>query len=207
MGKGNPDCGAGLGLAGWGAGVLGVRGGGTNTAQREAGPSWGAWGRCPCLILPQEWGSWRCEPHSFCSWACFLWFDEGYGEEKCVRDPCPGGGEVHASNSDCLVFSPLQQPLIWSLLVCIQLPCKTTSPGKAVGLEMWGRLVALALWEQPVHGNPSCVHSPQFWFCSSLFDSPAERYVKARQSVQRFTLVQLGKCGSDTESDFPRSYR
>ncbi|OWK61765.1 Poly(A)-specific ribonuclease PARN-like domain-containing protein 1 [Lonchura striata] len=26
----------------------------------------------------------------------------------------------------------------------------------------------------------------------SLFDSPAERYVKARQSVQRFTLVQLG---------------
>ncbi|NWY24184.1 PNDC1 ribonuclease, partial [Pheucticus melanocephalus] len=27
----------------------------------------------------------------------------------------------------------------------------------------------------------------------SLFDSPAERYVKARQSVQRFTLVQLGK--------------
>ncbi|KAI1240928.1 hypothetical protein IHE44_0009378 [Lamprotornis superbus] len=35
----------------------------------------------------------------------------------------------------------------------------------------------------------------------SLFDSPAERYVKARQSVQRFTLVQLGKCGSDTESD------
>ncbi|NXF18956.1 PNDC1 ribonuclease, partial [Rhodinocichla rosea] len=30
----------------------------------------------------------------------------------------------------------------------------------------------------------------------SLFDSPAERYVKARQSVQRFTLVQLGKCFS-----------
>ncbi|NXQ33214.1 PNDC1 ribonuclease, partial [Alaudala cheleensis] len=27
----------------------------------------------------------------------------------------------------------------------------------------------------------------------SLFDSPAERYVKAKQSVQRFTLVQLGK--------------
>ncbi|NWR13689.1 PNDC1 ribonuclease, partial [Emberiza fucata] len=27
----------------------------------------------------------------------------------------------------------------------------------------------------------------------SLFDSPAERYVKARRSVQRFTLVQLGK--------------
>ncbi|XP_032911808.1 poly(A)-specific ribonuclease PNLDC1 isoform X2 [Catharus ustulatus] len=26
----------------------------------------------------------------------------------------------------------------------------------------------------------------------SLFDSPAERYVKARQSVQRFTLLQLG---------------
>ncbi|NWY65524.1 PNDC1 ribonuclease, partial [Erithacus rubecula] len=33
----------------------------------------------------------------------------------------------------------------------------------------------------------------------SLFDSPAERYVKARQSVQRFTPVQLGKCSSDTE--------
>ncbi|NWV67413.1 PNDC1 ribonuclease, partial [Malurus elegans] len=38
----------------------------------------------------------------------------------------------------------------------------------------------------------------------SLFDSPAERYLKARQSVQRFTLVQLGKCCSDTESDLPR---
>ncbi|NWZ44915.1 PNDC1 ribonuclease, partial [Brachypodius atriceps] len=38
----------------------------------------------------------------------------------------------------------------------------------------------------------------------SLFDSPVERYVKARQSVQRFTLVQLGKCCSDTESDLPR---
>ncbi|NXB88435.1 PNDC1 ribonuclease, partial [Vidua chalybeata] len=38
----------------------------------------------------------------------------------------------------------------------------------------------------------------------SLFDSPVERYLKARQSVQRFTLVQLGKCGSDTESDLPR---
>ncbi|NWW65572.1 PNDC1 ribonuclease, partial [Ifrita kowaldi] len=41
----------------------------------------------------------------------------------------------------------------------------------------------------------------------SLFDSPAERYVKARQSVQRFTLVQLGKCYFGTESDFPRTYR
>ncbi|KAF4796295.1 poly(A)-specific ribonuclease PARN-like domain-containing protein 1 isoform X3 [Turdus rufiventris] len=30
----------------------------------------------------------------------------------------------------------------------------------------------------------------EFWH--SLFDSPAERYVKARQSVQRFTLLQLG---------------
>uniref|UniRef100_A0A8C3Y7A3 PARN like, ribonuclease domain containing 1 n=1 Tax=Catharus ustulatus TaxID=91951 RepID=A0A8C3Y7A3_CATUS len=39
-----------------------------------------------------------------------------------------------------------------------------------------------------------------------LFDSPAERYVKARQSVQRFTLLQLGKSGSDTESGFPRLY-
>ncbi|NWZ94175.1 PNDC1 ribonuclease, partial [Nesospiza acunhae] len=38
----------------------------------------------------------------------------------------------------------------------------------------------------------------------SLFDSPVERYVKARQSVQRFTLVQLGKCGSDMESYLPR---
>ncbi|NWV42927.1 PNDC1 ribonuclease, partial [Grantiella picta] len=38
----------------------------------------------------------------------------------------------------------------------------------------------------------------------SLFDSPVERYLKARQSVQRFTLVQLGKCCSDTESDFQR---
>ncbi|NXW77400.1 PNDC1 ribonuclease, partial [Hirundo rustica] len=38
----------------------------------------------------------------------------------------------------------------------------------------------------------------------SLFDSPAERYVKARHSVQRFALVQLGKCCSDKESDLPR---
>ncbi|NXK45695.1 PNDC1 ribonuclease, partial [Chauna torquata] len=28
----------------------------------------------------------------------------------------------------------------------------------------------------------------------SLFDSPAERYLKVRQSVQRFTVTQLGKC-------------
>ncbi|NXD22508.1 PNDC1 ribonuclease, partial [Spelaeornis formosus] len=38
----------------------------------------------------------------------------------------------------------------------------------------------------------------------SLFDSPAERYAKARQSVQHFTLVQLGKCSSGSESDLPR---
>ncbi|NXA10453.1 PNDC1 ribonuclease, partial [Sapayoa aenigma] len=30
----------------------------------------------------------------------------------------------------------------------------------------------------------------------SLFDSPVERYLKARQSVQRFTVTQLGKCFS-----------
>ncbi|NWT05404.1 PNDC1 ribonuclease, partial [Mionectes macconnelli] len=35
----------------------------------------------------------------------------------------------------------------------------------------------------------------------SLFDSPVERYLKTRQSVQRFTVTQLGKCCSDTESD------
>ncbi|NXP57283.1 PNDC1 ribonuclease, partial [Chloropsis cyanopogon] len=34
---------------------------------------------------------------------------------------------------------------------------------------------------------------PNSGFAPSLFDSPAERYVKARQSVQHFTLVQLGK--------------
>ncbi|NXL41650.1 PNDC1 ribonuclease, partial [Podilymbus podiceps] len=34
----------------------------------------------------------------------------------------------------------------------------------------------------------------------SLFDSPAERYLKARQSVQRFTVTQFGKCCSDTEN-------
>ncbi|NXF04667.1 PNDC1 ribonuclease, partial [Smithornis capensis] len=38
----------------------------------------------------------------------------------------------------------------------------------------------------------------------SLFDSPVERYLKARQSVQRFTVNQLGKFCSDTESDHPR---
>ncbi|NXX38873.1 PNDC1 ribonuclease, partial [Tricholaema leucomelas] len=32
----------------------------------------------------------------------------------------------------------------------------------------------------------------------SLFDSPAERYLKARRSVQHFTVTQLGKCCSDT---------
>uniref|UniRef100_A0A8C5TVV1 PARN like, ribonuclease domain containing 1 n=1 Tax=Malurus cyaneus samueli TaxID=2593467 RepID=A0A8C5TVV1_9PASS len=40
----------------------------------------------------------------------------------------------------------------------------------------------------------------------SLFDSPAERYLKARRSVQRFTLVQLGKCCSDTERDANTRY-
>ncbi|NXL57311.1 PNDC1 ribonuclease, partial [Chordeiles acutipennis] len=39
----------------------------------------------------------------------------------------------------------------------------------------------------------------------SLFDSPAERYLKARQSVQRFTVTQLGKCCSDAENTLPRS--
>ncbi|NXX63430.1 PNDC1 ribonuclease, partial [Scopus umbretta] len=36
----------------------------------------------------------------------------------------------------------------------------------------------------------------------SLFDSPAERYLKARQGVQRFTVTQLGKWCSDTENYF-----
>ncbi|NXP07124.1 PNDC1 ribonuclease, partial [Thinocorus orbignyianus] len=34
----------------------------------------------------------------------------------------------------------------------------------------------------------------------SLFDSPAERYLKARQSVQRFTVAQLGGCCSEVEN-------
>ncbi|NWI70614.1 PNDC1 ribonuclease, partial [Todus mexicanus] len=38
----------------------------------------------------------------------------------------------------------------------------------------------------------------------SLFESPAERYLKARRSVQRFTAAQLGKCCSDTENKLPR---
>ncbi|NXK85522.1 PNDC1 ribonuclease, partial [Formicarius rufipectus] len=42
---------------------------------------------------------------------------------------------------------------------------------------------------------------PNSGFVPSLFDSPVERYLKARQSVQRFTVTQLGKCCSDTESD------
>ncbi|NXW89920.1 PNDC1 ribonuclease, partial [Alopecoenas beccarii] len=37
----------------------------------------------------------------------------------------------------------------------------------------------------------------------SLFDSPVERYLKAKQSVQRFTVTQLGKCCSDTENNLP----
>ncbi|NXY81054.1 PNDC1 ribonuclease, partial [Alcedo cyanopectus] len=38
----------------------------------------------------------------------------------------------------------------------------------------------------------------------SLFDSPAERYLAARRSVQRFTISQLGKSCSDTENHLPR---
>ncbi|NWW42936.1 PNDC1 ribonuclease, partial [Pedionomus torquatus] len=34
----------------------------------------------------------------------------------------------------------------------------------------------------------------------SLFDSPAERYLKARQSIQRFTVAQLGECWSEAEN-------
>ncbi|NXJ59407.1 PNDC1 ribonuclease, partial [Rostratula benghalensis] len=34
----------------------------------------------------------------------------------------------------------------------------------------------------------------------SLFDSPAERYLKARQSVQCFTVAQLGECCSEAEN-------
>uniref|UniRef100_A0A8U8BL50 Uncharacterized protein n=1 Tax=Geospiza parvula TaxID=87175 RepID=A0A8U8BL50_GEOPR len=42
-------------------------------------------------------------------------------------------------------------------------------------------------------GEPLLVSTlPNSGFVPSLFDSPAERYVKARQSVQHFTLVQLG---------------
>uniref|UniRef100_A0A663E5H0 Poly(A)-specific ribonuclease PNLDC1 n=1 Tax=Aquila chrysaetos chrysaetos TaxID=223781 RepID=A0A663E5H0_AQUCH len=35
-------------------------------------------------------------------------------------------------------------------------------------------------------------NQPSSGFVHSLFDSPAERYLKARQSVQRFTVTQLG---------------
>ncbi|NWR56736.1 PNDC1 ribonuclease, partial [Bucorvus abyssinicus] len=38
----------------------------------------------------------------------------------------------------------------------------------------------------------------------SLFDSPANRYLKARRSVQRFTVTQLGKCCSDTQNNYLR---
>ncbi|NWS70465.1 PNDC1 ribonuclease, partial [Crotophaga sulcirostris] len=38
----------------------------------------------------------------------------------------------------------------------------------------------------------------------SLFDTPAERYLKVRQSVQRFTVAQLGKCCSGREDDLLR---
>ncbi|NXY42263.1 PNDC1 ribonuclease, partial [Ceuthmochares aereus] len=38
----------------------------------------------------------------------------------------------------------------------------------------------------------------------SLFDSALERYLKARQSVQRFTIAQFGKCCSGRENDLPR---
>ncbi|NXN21313.1 PNDC1 ribonuclease, partial [Nycticryphes semicollaris] len=34
----------------------------------------------------------------------------------------------------------------------------------------------------------------------SLFDCPAERYLKARQSVQCFTVAQLGECWSEAEN-------
>ncbi|NXD68771.1 PNDC1 ribonuclease, partial [Eolophus roseicapillus] len=38
----------------------------------------------------------------------------------------------------------------------------------------------------------------------SLFDSPVERYLKARQSVQHFTVTQLGKCCSDADNNLLR---
>uniref|UniRef100_A0A8D0FKJ5 PARN like, ribonuclease domain containing 1 n=1 Tax=Strix occidentalis caurina TaxID=311401 RepID=A0A8D0FKJ5_STROC len=52
--------------------------------------------------------------------------------------------------------------------------------------------------------NPVVSTPPYSGFVHSLFDSPAERYLKARQSVQRFTVTQLGKCCSGTENNLPR---
>uniref|UniRef100_A0A8C3KAV5 PARN like, ribonuclease domain containing 1 n=1 Tax=Calidris pygmaea TaxID=425635 RepID=A0A8C3KAV5_9CHAR len=46
--------------------------------------------------------------------------------------------------------------------------------------------------------------APRPSFVHSLFDSPAERYLKARQSVQRFTVAQLGECWSEAENHLPR---
>uniref|UniRef100_A0A8C5U2Y5 PARN like, ribonuclease domain containing 1 n=1 Tax=Malurus cyaneus samueli TaxID=2593467 RepID=A0A8C5U2Y5_9PASS len=61
-----------------------------------------------------------------------------------------------------------------------------------VGAEGFARCLP-RLRQQPVQSKLFCVHSPfpNSGFVPSLFDSPAERYLKARRSVQRFTLVQL----------------
>uniref|UniRef100_A0A8C5TXL4 PARN like, ribonuclease domain containing 1 n=1 Tax=Malurus cyaneus samueli TaxID=2593467 RepID=A0A8C5TXL4_9PASS len=76
-----------------------------------------------------------------------------------------------------------------------------------VGAEGFARCLP-RLRQQPVQSKLFCVHSPfpNSGFVPSLFDSPAERYLKARRSVQRFTLVQLGKCCSDTERDANTRY-
>lgn len=50
--------------------------------------------------------------------------------------PMLGKCMLHISDLCVCVFFPSQQPLIWSLLACIQVAQKITSPGKAVGLEM-----------------------------------------------------------------------
>lgn len=71
---------------------------------------------------------------------------------------------------------------------------------------MRGMLAALALCELPMCCKP-CFHtlSPSSGSVPSLFDSPVERYLKAKQSVQHFTVTQLGKCCSDTDNNLLRS--
>jgi len=48
---------------------------------------------------------------------------------------------------------------------------------------------------------------PNSGVARSLFDSPAERYLRARQSVRRFAAAQLGECRSGRESRRPASWR
>lgn len=124
--------------------------------------------------------------------ACSLWV---WGEvlvQMLVKCMLPLSGVFIC----CFGIPSLQQAWTWSLLAYIQFSYKITSPGKAVGLHMQGKAAAQVLWKWTWALQlflPTSL-SPLSLLSISLFDSPAERYQKVRQSVQRFTITQLGEC-------------